>query len=170
MNSAFVSPTRVYSASTSEARGFALERSGFPTRAMFAWFVVLKNSTPLSASNAPPPQFAPPMMPGRCTVPRRLGGVNSGPMRYFCSSCLRRRLQLRREIERVVQRHALLGEGRRLGRQRLRRPGVLAGDVARRHRPLLDRPHRLAGDAIEDEREALLGELDDGVDRAGRRQ
>ena len=47
MNSAFVSPTRVSSASTSDARGFALDRSGFPTRAMFAWFDVLTKSTPL---------------------------------------------------------------------------------------------------------------------------
>ena len=43
---------------------------------------------------------------------------------------------------------------------------LLAGDVARRHRALFDRPHRLTGDAIEDEGEALLGELHDGIDRA----
>ena len=87
MNSALVSPTRVSSASTSDARGFAADRSGFPSRAMFAWFDVFTNSTPLAGSNAPPPQFAPPISPGRCTVPCSVGGVNSGPIRYFASSC-----------------------------------------------------------------------------------
>ena len=103
--------------------------------------------------------------PGPLHGAAKLGGVNSGPIRYFCSSFLRRRLQLGREIERVVERHALLRERGRPGRHRLRRPGLLALDVARRHRPFLDRPHRLAGDAIEHEREPLLGQLHDGVDR-----
>ena len=52
-----------------------------------------------------------------------------------------------------------------LGRERLRRPRVLARDVARRHGALFDRPDRLARHAIEHEREALLGQLHDGVDR-----
>ena len=77
---------------------------------------------------------------------------------------LRLRLQLRSEIEGIVQRHALLAEWRRRRGNGLRGPRLFALDVARRHRTLLDRPHRRAGNAIEDEREALLRELDDGVD------
>src|SRR5439155_17176462 len=78
---------------------------------------------------------------------------------------LRGRLQLRRRIERVVERHALLREGRRFHGNGLRRPGMLAFDIAWRNGPFFDRPYRLAGDAIEHVRISLLGELDDGVDR-----
>src|SRR5260370_6974988 len=53
---------------------------------MFAELVVLTYNIPVSGSNAPPPQFAPPMIPGRITVPWRLGGVKMGPIRYFFSS------------------------------------------------------------------------------------
>ena len=100
--------------------------SGLPTRAMFAWFVVLTNSTPLDGSNAPPPQFAPPIRPGRCTVPCSDGGVNTGPMRYFASSCCAAAFSSGVEIERIVERDALFGDRRRPGRKRLRRPRVLA--------------------------------------------
>ena len=55
-------------------------------------------------------------------------------------------------------------ERRRLGGERLRRPRLLRPARRCAARPLFDRPHRMAGDAIEHEREALLGELHDGVD------
>ena len=63
------------SASTSEARGFAGDRSGRTIRAMLAPLVVLKTSSPLRASNVAPPQLAPPMVPGLITVPSIDGGV-----------------------------------------------------------------------------------------------
>jgi hypothetical protein len=130
----------------------ALVRSGLPTRPTFGLLVVLKYSTPARVSNAAPPQLAPPMSPGRCTVPCTLGGVKSGPNPVFLQLRLRRGLELRREIERIVERHALLGErGGLVGTAAS--ASVLAVDVARRHRPLFDRPHRLSGHAIEDERE-----------------
>src|SRR5262249_29474424 len=51
-------------------------------------FVDRTNNTPLTGWYAPPPQFAPPTMPGRISVPSKLGGVNIGPMRYFfISAC-----------------------------------------------------------------------------------
>ena len=54
---------------------------------------------------------------------------------------------------------------RRLGRERLRRRRLLAGDVGLRHRTLLDRPHRLAGNAVEDVEERLLARHRHGLDR-----
>jgi hypothetical protein len=77
---------------------------------------------------------------------------------------LRRGLQLRSQIERVVERHPLFCERGRSGRDRLLLPRLLAGHVARRHRPLLNGPDRLAGHAIEHERPAHLRELDDRID------
>ena len=55
--------------------------------------------------------------------------------------------------------------GAGFGRERLRRPGLLARHGALLDRPLLDRPQRLAGDAIEHEQEAVLGGQRHGVDR-----
>ena len=83
----------------------------------------------------------------------------------FRELLLGRGLQLRRQIERIVQRDALFGDGRRPGRERLRGPGVLAVDVAWRDGTFLDRPDRRARDAIEYEGKPLLGQLHDGVDR-----
>src|SRR5690606_1635046 len=62
------------------------------------------------------------------------------------------------------ERHAR--EGRRCGRNRLRRRGALAGHVRSRHRPLLDGPDRLARVALEDVDIALLARLRDDVDLA----
>jgi len=44
----------------------------------------------VSGSNPPPPQFAPPLCEGRCKVPSREGGVNSGPRRNLriCSCAM----------------------------------------------------------------------------------
>ena len=55
------------------------------------WFVSVPSdvrtySRPVSGSNAAPPQSAPPLVVGRISVPRRLGGVNSGPSRNCCIS------------------------------------------------------------------------------------
>src|SRR5688572_23777986 len=36
---------------------------------------------PVAGSTAAPPQFAPPVVPGRAIVPSSEGGVNSGPVR-----------------------------------------------------------------------------------------
>ena len=81
----------------------------------------------------------------------------------FLQLLLSRRLQLRRQIERIVERGALLAECRWPGRERLRGPGVLALDVARWHRTLFDRPYGSTGRAIEHERKTLFRELDDGI-------
>ena len=70
---AWLRPTR--SASTSAARGLAAERSGSTMLTTKAWLLVLTYKRPVSGSNAPPPQLAPPMMPGRTIVPRADGGV-----------------------------------------------------------------------------------------------
>ena len=56
--------------------------------------------------------------------------------------------------------------GARLCRERLRRPGLLAGHVALRHRTLLDRPERLAGHAVEHIQETGLARVRHGVDAA----
>src|SRR4030095_858575 len=45
----------------------------------------------------------------------------------------------------IIDRERLTHERRRLRRERLRGPGLLARHVALRHRPLFDRPQRLAG-------------------------
>src|SRR5439155_16175650 len=81
----------------------------------------------------------------------------------FLQLLLSRRLQLRRQIERIVERGALLAECRWPGRERLRGPGVLALDVARGDRTLFDRPYGSTGRAIEHERKTLFRELDDGI-------
>src|SRR5258707_336908 len=101
------------------------------------------------------PSAAGTVTPATAECRRNGGGSRNGPP-----------LQRRREIERIVERHALFADGRRLRGKRLRRPRVLACDIARRHRTLLDRPDRLAGHAIEHEGKALLRQLDDGVDAA----
>jgi len=59
----------------SEARALAGDRSGAAMRATAAWWLLFRYSIPVAASNAAPPQFAPPMIPGRITTPSRDGGV-----------------------------------------------------------------------------------------------
>ena len=59
-------------------------------------------------------------------------------------------------------------EGRRLHRERLRRPRVLARDVARRHGALFDPEHRLPRRAVEHEDEPHLRDLDHDRSRAAR--
>ena len=71
--------------------------------------------------------------------------------------CLR--AQLGRKVDQVVHRHALALERRRLGDERLRQAGLLAGNIRLLDRALLDRPHRLARPAVEDVEPALLGRL-----------
>jgi hypothetical protein len=108
--------------------------------------------------------LAPPHTPGRTIVPSIDGGVEQRTHPVLLHLRLRFRLQLGRQIERVVERRALLGEGGRPGRKRLRRRRFLARHVALRHGPLFDRPHRHTGDTIEDVGESLLGQLHHGVD------
>src|SRR4026208_66004 len=48
--------------------------------------LVFPNKRPVAGSNAPPPQFAPPITPGRTTVPCIDGGVYSAARRYFFDS------------------------------------------------------------------------------------
>ena len=62
-------------ASTSFARGLSGGKLGFMIPALTIWLVVFTNSRPLSGSKAPPPQLAPPITPGRITVPCNDGGV-----------------------------------------------------------------------------------------------
>src|SRR5260221_11005668 len=76
------------SASTSDARGLLGERSAATIRITAGWFDVFTYSMFVAASNAPDPQLAPPITPGRTNVPCSDGGVYSGPRRYFFScSC-----------------------------------------------------------------------------------
>ena len=65
----------VHSASTSEARGFCGVRSGRTMRIRLGVFDVFTYRRVVSGSKAPPPQLAPPEIPGRMIVPSRLGGV-----------------------------------------------------------------------------------------------
>ena len=127
----------------------------------------------VSLSNAAPPQSAPPLVPGMKTVPFGPSGLPSSDRRRVERSVLvvaddlqRLGLQLRREVDEVLVGHALLIEGGRLARDRLRRRIPLAGHVALRHRPLLDRPHRLAVGAIEHVDERLLRHLRQRLDAA----
>ena len=72
---------------------------------------------------------------------------------------------LRREIDQVVKRHALVVKRGRLRRKRLCRRRYVARDVGLlRDGPFLDRPDRLAGDAVEGIDEALLADLGNGLD------
>ena len=73
-------------------------------------------------------------------------------------------MQLRREVGGILERDTLRRERRQHRLHRLRRPRYFARHVALRDRALLDRPHRQPRDAIESECEALLRELDHGVD------
>ena len=73
--------------------------------------------------------------------------------------------QLGREIDEIVDRDALAIERRRLGWKRLRARGALPRHVGRGNGPLFDRPYGPSGRAVEDERERLLRELHDRLDR-----
>src|SRR2546422_11491089 len=55
---------------------------------MWTLLVVFTYETPVSGWGAAPPECAPPVLEGRMSVPRKLGGVNIGPIRNFfmCSS------------------------------------------------------------------------------------
>ena len=121
---------------------------------------------PFCGSAAVVPQFDPPWLPGIEIVSVKPGGVNMPFVARLRDALLHRLVLLRRRQPRVhvVHREGLPHERRRLGRERLRRPRLLAGHVALRHRPLFDRPQRLAGHAIEDIEEAGLARVRDGVD------
>ena len=74
--------------------------------------------------------------------------------------------ELRREVHQVVDRDSLQVEGRRPGREGLRRRVPLPRHAAGGHGPLLDRPDRFARHAVEDVGEGLLARLRDGLDLA----
>ena len=74
--------------------------------------------------------------------------------------------QLRREVDQVVDRHALEIEGRRPGGEGLGRRRPLAGHRRLRHGTLLDRPDGLARDPVEDVGEGRLGHLGDDLPQA----
>ena len=84
-------------------------------------------SMPVSGSNEPPCQLAPPVAFGSISVasgPSHLlttGGVKIGPSLKRDTSLSRFGAQLRREVDQVVDRHALPLEGRRLHDEALRR-------------------------------------------------
>ena len=122
---------------------------------------------PLVGCAAVVPQLAPPCAPGMATVSMPIaGGMKRPPLRALRDPVLPHRPVLGREDVRVdlVLGERLLRKRRRIGRERLRRPRLLAGNVARRDGPLLDRPDRLAGHAIEDVEESGLARLRDDVD------
>ena len=87
-----------------------------------------------------------------------IGGVNGDVAHLVPLQHVERlRAQLRREVDHVVRHFEVVAPvGRRLGRERLRRGGLLARHVRLRHGPFLDRPDRLTSDAIEDVEIALL--------------
>ena len=116
---------------------------------------------PVSGSNAPPSQFAPPE-PGNVNVPfSALGRIDEGRRREHRSNAIaldrlqRHRLQLRREVDEVGLGHPLSVEGRRLCRERLRRRRLLAWHIALRDGSLFDRPHGLAVGPVEHVRERM---------------
>ena len=74
------------------------------------------------------------------------------------------RLQLRREIDHIVLGEPCQIEWRRLGRNRLRRRGVLTRNGRLWNRPLFDRPHGLTGHPVEHEYPRQLAGLDDRLD------
>ena len=120
---------------------------------------------PVVGSAAAPPQLLPPSSPGMSIV-FRVAGRREQPLVARVHQNLAQARLLGIVDVRVDVGHGelLARERRRLGRERLRRPGLLARHVALRHRPLLDRPERLAGHAIEHVEEAGLGRLRDDVD------
>ena len=106
-----------------------------------------------------------PVCDGRWTVPRRAGGVKSGPRRkrFICFSASALISGVR---SLASSGDALRHERGRPGRERLRRVRPLAGRVGRRvDGTLLDRPHGAPGHAIEHVDESLLGYLCHGIDR-----
>ena len=72
--------------------------------------------------------------------------------------------ELRREVDQVLERDALVIVRRRLRGKRLRRRRFLAGHVGLRHRPLFDREDRLPRDAVEQIQHRLLAHRGDGLD------
>jgi hypothetical protein len=62
---------------------FARGSAGFAKRTSAGECDVFTYSIPVSGSNAPPPQFAPPINPGTISMPSSDGGVYRGPRRYF---------------------------------------------------------------------------------------
>src|SRR5262249_50233792 len=75
-------------------------------------------------------------------------------------------LELRREVDQIVERDALSIVSGRFGRKWLGGGVPLARDLTLRNRSLLNRPYRGAVRAIEDVEPSLLRRLDDGFDPA----
>ena len=71
--------------------------------------------------------------------------------------------QFRREVDEIVDRHALEIEGRRPGRKGLGRRRPLPGHRGLRHGAFFDRPDGLARDPVEDVGEGRLGHLGDDL-------
>ena len=71
--------------------------------------------------------------------------------------------QLGREVDQIVDRHALEIEGRRSGRKGLGRRRPLPGYRGLRYRAFFDRPDGLARDPVEDVGEGRLGHLGDDL-------
>ena len=71
-----------------------------------------------------------------------------------------------RVVDEIVQRDALVFEGRGPRRKRLRGGRALARHRALRHGTFLDGPDRLSGDPVEHEHEPLLGDLRHRLDLA----
>ena len=108
---------------------------------------------------APPPQLAPPRLPGNSSVGCSDSGVKIPSLCSAGDGVAATAPIPEREAPRVVRRNARRQQRRRPRREGLRRPGLLAGDGARRHGALLHREQRLAVAPVEDEDEALLAHL-----------
>ena len=74
-------------------------------------------------------------------------------------------VQLRRKVDQVVHRRAVLGVRRRFGRHRLRRRIPLARHLAFLHGLFFHRPHGLSRESVERVEDSLLRRHGDGLDR-----
>src|SRR5882724_9579004 len=115
---------------------------------------------PVSRSKAPPPQFAPPMIPGRMMVPLYEGGVKIGPSLYFFISAWAAAFNsgvASKASSSVTP--CGVNDGGSVGN------GWVAAvcSPATSNRPLFDRPNGPAGNAVENKRHALLGELNNHI-------
>ncbi len=93
------------------------------------------------------------------------GSEHAGPIAIARHAVLRLGAHFRREVDQVVRNFDEVARvSGRLGGERLRGRGLLAGHIGLRHRTFLDRPDRLAGDAIEHIKERFLAGQGDGFD------
>ena len=108
----------------------------------------------------------PPTLPGTCSVPRMLGGVNMPSWRSDAIVDLHAARSASSTPNASSGFELRRNDRRRHRREGLRRPRLFAGDVAGRHGTLFDRKERLAGGAVEEEEMSHLRPDRDRFDAA----